>query len=166
MLKKLFIILSSFFITLAISCTDCTKQSRTIPDHIQSNTESKTIEEYLEVGFKSYQSFDELNVAGLGIPTHNPFVMVRLTDTLVEVVRSNELETVYQYKRMPWGWYNRILCNYDIQGDQLDCRFDRYIYGGRIIEIERLYYPGGREFCSYCFLKDSTTCISSSLKGF
>lgn len=165
MLKNLFIRLSSFFIILTISCIGCTKQSCTIPDLILSDTESKTIEEYFEAGFKSYQSFDELNIAGFGIPTHNPFVMVRLTDTLVEVVRSNELETIYQYKKMPWGWYNRILCNYDIQGYQLDCRFDRYIYGGRIFEIERLYYPEGREFCSYCFIKDSTTCISSSLEG-
>lgn len=163
MLKYIFIILPSILVTLTISCIGSTEKSQTISDHIQSEKESKSIEEYLAAGFKAYQSFDELNVVGVGIQTHNPFILVRHTDTLVEVLRSDELETVYQYKRLPWGWYNRIQCKYDIQGYQLDCRFDRYIYDGRVFEIERLYYPEGREFSRCFFIKDPSSCIFSSL---
>lgn len=164
MQKILLIILCFTFSVLTVGCIGPVKPTPTASEHKQSVTESKTIKDYLTAGFKAYQSFDELNVMGVSTQTHSPFVMVRLTDTLVEVVRSNELGTVLQYKKMPWGWYNRIQCKCDIQGYQLDCIFDRYIYKGKLFEIERLYYPGGREFSRYAFLKDSITCTSSALK--
>lgn len=126
-----------------------------------------SVTDYLEQGFTPFLTFDEWSMKGDTKLAHmtdscdNKIVLVKDEDSLVHVVRVNDLTQVLRYSKKNWGWYNRVV----LKGDS--CVYDRYIMKDTVIELQietlsdgRVYknmYVKTRDNCTVAWLYDTCT---------
>lgn len=125
------------------------------------------VTDYMEQGYTPYLTFDEWSMKGDIKLTHvtdscdNRIVLVKDEDSLVHVVRVNDLTQVLTYFKKDWGWYNRVVLKED------SCVYDRYILKDTVIELQietlsdgRVYknmYVKTRDKCTVAWLYDNCT---------
>ncbi len=126
-----------------------------------------SITDYLEQGYMPYSTFDEWSMKGdiklaqVTDSCDDRIVLVKDEDSLVHVVRVNNLTQVLTYFKKDWGWYNRVVFKED------SCVYDRYILKDTVIELQietlsdgRVYknmYVKTRDKCTVAWLYDNCT---------
>ena len=126
-----------------------------------------SVTNYLEQGYMPYSTFDEWSMKGDIKLAHvtdscdDRIVLVKDEDSLVHVVRVNDLTHVLTYFKKDWGWYNRV----SLKGDT--SVYDRYILKDTVIELQietlgdgRVYknmYVKTRDKCTVAWLYDTCT---------
>ena len=126
-----------------------------------------SVTNYLEQGYMPYSTFDEWSMKGDIKLAHvtdscdDRIVLVKDEDSLVHVVRVNDLTHVLTYFKKDWGWYNRV----SLKGDT--SVYDRYILKDTVIELQietlgdgRVYknmYVKTRDKCTIAWLYDTCT---------
>lgn len=126
-----------------------------------------SLTDYLEQGYMPYSTFDEWSMKGYIKLSHvtdscdDRIVLVKDEDSLVHVVRVNNLTQVLTYFKKDWGWYNRVVFKED------SCVYDRYILKDTVIELQietlsdgRVYknmYVKTRDKCTVAWLYDNCT---------
>lgn len=95
-----------------------------------------SVSDYLEQGYTPYLTFDEWSMKGDTKLAHitdscdDRIVLVKNEDSLVNVVRVNNLTHVLTYFKKDWGWYNQET----LKGDT--CVYDRYFMKDTVIELQ------------------------------
>ena len=126
-----------------------------------------SITDYMEQGYMPYSTFDEWLMKGDTKLAHvtdscdDRIVLVKDEDSLLHVVRVNDLTRVFTYFKKYWGWYNRVVFKED------SCVYDRYILKDTVIELQietlsdgRVYknmYVKTRDKCTVAWLYDNCT---------
>ena len=120
-----------------------------------------SVTEFLEQGYTPYLTFDEWSMKGDSVlqmtdSCDDRIVLVKNEDSLVHVVRVNDLTQVLTYFKKDWGWYNRVALKRD------SCVYDRYIMKDTVIELQIETLSDGRVY-KYMYVKTRDNCTFSWL---
>lgn len=117
--------------------------------------------------FKKYQTFDEFDMKGVGIPLKDPYVLVRTMKDTIVVVSSNKSDSCRIYIRRGNGvWHSRM--EYELwkgkgyallkePWDRAARVYDRYFYNDTIYECCNSFCDTYSDFRFYIKAKDRVT---------
>ncbi len=119
-------------------------------------------------GYRTYQTFDEYKMCGIGNPVDTPFVFVRETNDSIIVKLSSNPDESMVYVREGTVWEmdtmldaEKLSPSYHFHQDEYwPRRYTRYCGDGHIIELLQEYDPdNGDIFRRIIYVKNDTACI-------
>jgi len=102
------------------------------------------------IGYRKYQTFDEILMQGKGLVSADPYVLIKRIEDTIVVKSSSKMDSMRVYYKLPCGiWYSHMEYdmwkkeNYQIvksEWDKFARTYDRYFYNDTILEILDEYY--------------------------